>query len=279
MWRCISIISFLIFYPWVCSYTLPQVPSTVAQIIYSQIQGAQLVNNTDLGSIWSVPCDQEVNITFKAGNQSYHIHPLDATMSLKDLGLTGDGCVGTFQPIAASAASSDFDVIMGMAALRNAYLVIDYGDFQVGTSSKADPYVQLLSTSNDTSVLHQEFVQVRLNGVDTTGTQVLLTPDTSGALSPSSSSSGDNTKKILIYAGIGAGGLAVLLLLGGLISCMCRRKSKGSRGLLPSPWDGSAGRYQQLGEPAPAAATDMYAAPYASHSSTAYHAPSRSWQH
>jgi hypothetical protein len=164
--------------------------------------------------------------------------------------------------------------------VRNVYLLVNYGDFVLGTSNKADPFVQLLSTSNDTSILHQEFVQVRLNGVDTTSSQVLLTPDTSGDLSPSPSSNSDNTKKILIYAGIGAAGLAVLLLLGVLISCMCRRRPKNSRGILPSPWEGKAGRYQQLDEPAPSAATDIYAAPYAQHTSTAYHPPPsypRSW--
>jgi hypothetical protein len=40
-------------------------------------------------------CDREVNITFKIGNQSYHVHPLDATVALTDVGVTGDGCVGT----------------------------------------------------------------------------------------------------------------------------------------------------------------------------------------
>jgi len=169
--------------------------------------------------------------------------------------------------------------------VRNFYVLINYGDLVVGTTSKADPYVQLLSTSNDSSLLHQEFVQVRLNGVDTTGQQTILTPDTSANLSPSSSSdSSDNTKKILIYAGIGVGALVVLLLLGYLLSCMCRRKSKGSgsRGLMPSPWERSGGKYQPLGDPAPSAAADMYAAPYAQQGSTAYHPPpsySRSYQH
>jgi len=163
-------------------------------------------------------------------------------------------------------------MILGMAFLRNVYLLVNYGDFQIGTSTKAAPFVQLLSTSNSSSELHTDFVQVRLNGVDTTSTQVLLAPDTSGALSPTSSpsSSSDNTKKILIYAGIGAGGLAVLLILGFCISSCCRRRSKGTKAGLPSPWEGRAGRYQPLGDPAPAAATDMYAAPYGQPASTAY---------
>lgn len=158
-----------------------------------------------------------------------------------------------------------------LQSVRNVYLLVNYGDFQIGTSTKAAPFVQMLSTSNASSVLHQDFVTERLNGVDTTGSQTLLSPDTSGALSPtkSSSSSGINTKKILIYAGIGAGGLAVLLILGYCISSCCRR-SKNSKSVSPSPWEGRAGRYQPLGDPAPAAATDMYAAPYGQPASMDY---------
>ena len=68
---------------------------------------------------------------------------------------------------------------------------------------------------------------------------------------------------------------------------MCRRGSKGASsyssatggggggyGGLPSPWERSGGRYQPLHDPAPAAATEMYAAPYGSVESTAYHPPS-----
>ncbi|KIM80490.1 hypothetical protein PILCRDRAFT_822588 [Piloderma croceum F 1598] len=286
-------------------FTLPQVPANVAQFIYSQIEGATLVNDSSIGPIWTMGCDKEVNISIKAGGQNYPMHPLDTTMSYSNLGISGDGCVGTFQPIGASAVGPDFDMIIGMAMMRNFYTLINYGDFVVGTTSKAAPYAQLLSTSNNTAQVHQEFVQARLNGVDTTGSQTLLTPDTSGTPTPSSTSnnSSSNTKKILIYAAIGVGGLAALLLLGSLISCMCRRGSKGhssyasaaaaggggggggARGLLPSPWERSGGRYQPLHDPAPAAATEMYAAPYASGSqeSTAYHPPSsyplHSWQH
>jgi len=78
-------------------------------------------------------CDKEVNVTIRVGNESYPIHPLDATMPYSDLGLSGDGCVGTvcnaefyfpmscssflnqFQPIT-TAVGPDFDIILGMAA-------------------------------------------------------------------------------------------------------------------------------------------------------------------
>lgn len=64
--------------------------------------------------------------------------------------------------------------VLTRGIVRNAYALIDFGDF-VTTSSQdqVDPYVQLLPlTSNSTA--HSDFVKVRLNGTDTTGTQTLL---------------------------------------------------------------------------------------------------------
>ncbi len=52
----------------------------MADAIYSRVSGAEYRNITDIGEIWIVPCDEEVNITFKFSGNSYHIHPLDATM-------------------------------------------------------------------------------------------------------------------------------------------------------------------------------------------------------
>ncbi len=53
---------------------------SVADAIYSRFPGAEYHNVTGLGEVWIVPCDQEVNITFKFSGNSYYIHPLDATM-------------------------------------------------------------------------------------------------------------------------------------------------------------------------------------------------------
>ena len=48
--------------------------------------------------------------------------------------------------------------------MRNAYTYINFGDFVDGSSSStADPYVQLLSTTNDTAEAHADFVRVRGN--------------------------------------------------------------------------------------------------------------------
>lgn len=53
--------------------------------------------------------------------------------------------------------------------VRNVYALFDYGDFIHGFT---DPYIQFLSTTEPAEA-HQDFVTVRLNGVDTTGAQRL----------------------------------------------------------------------------------------------------------
>lgn len=58
--------------------------------------------------------------------------------------------------------------------MRNVYLLVNYGDYVDGAKTKASPYVQLLSTTNPASA-HLDFINVRLGGIDTTGSQVFAT--------------------------------------------------------------------------------------------------------
>lgn len=129
-----------------------------------------------------------------------------------------------FQPIT-TAASPDYDMILGMAfckyrylfalaaiisiatAVRNVYMLIDYGDFVDGTTKKAPPYAQLLSLT-DSAVAHSDFVQVRLDGVDTTGMQVFTAerPVSSPAVPTNNRR---HTKKVVIY-GVIAGSLILV---------------------------------------------------------------------
>lgn len=55
-------------------FTLPQVPRTVSDAIYGRVQGA--VYDTQ-SQVWTVPCGQLLNISFKFGGLTYPIHPLD----------------------------------------------------------------------------------------------------------------------------------------------------------------------------------------------------------
>jgi len=165
-------------------FTLPQVPRSVSDSIYGRVRGA---NYSVEKNLWTFPCAQELNISISIGGFKYPIHPLDT--SSKDLGFNDANgnfvCVGTFQPItSAFSLAGQFDLILGMAFLRNAYALLNYGNFIEGGDASASPYVQLLSTTNPTQA-HSDFVNERLGGVDTTGeSQYSLLPASQGQHSP-----------------------------------------------------------------------------------------------
>ncbi|KAH8109296.1 acid protease [Phellopilus nigrolimitatus] len=169
-------------------FTLPQVPRSVSDAIYGRVQGAAWNANNQ---VWTIPCTQMLNISFKFGGVEYPIHPLDTSSS--DFGLTDSSgnavCVGTFQPItSAFSLLGEYDLILGMAFLRNTYTLIDLGNFVEGSSKDAqNPFVQMLSVTDLTNA-HADFVKVRMNGVDTTGAaSQQLVPVAQGQHSPESS--------------------------------------------------------------------------------------------
>ncbi|KAK0187820.1 aspartic peptidase domain-containing protein [Armillaria mellea] len=154
-------------------FSTTQVPKSVSDAIYSRFSGAEYRNLTDIGEVWIVPCDEEVNVTFKFSGNSYHVHPLDAIIdpsvsnSSRIVNSKGQtSCIGTFQPILFPNSNQTFDMILGMSFLRNVYAVFNYGDFVAGGNDitiRGDPYVQLLSTT-DPAEAHSDFVAVRSRG-------------------------------------------------------------------------------------------------------------------
>ncbi|ESK90521.1 aspartic peptidase a1 [Moniliophthora roreri MCA 2997] len=232
-------------------FSLTQVPPTVAEDFYGRLTGAQLVNISSVGGpAWIVPCNQEVNLTFAIGGQRYPIHPLDATLDPKILNISpiqnsnGDNCcIGMFQPFSFKVTNDPtYDIILGMSFLRNAYTLFNFGDFVAGSNGtkRGNPYIQMLSTT-EPSEAHSDFVQVRLEGVDTTDGQTL------GPGKQRNSTPGNNTKSNrALYLGlaIAAGSLAVLLLI---FACFYRRRRNGN----VSKPGGSLGAYSRLSVPAP----------------------------
>jgi len=88
-----------------CGFSLPQVPQSVSDAIYSLYYGAEFINIPSLGATWIVPCDQEINMTLIFGRTPYPIHPLDMTIEPGVFGLDNivnsegkNSCIGTFQP-------------------------------------------------------------------------------------------------------------------------------------------------------------------------------------
>ena len=68
----------------------------LATAVYGRIPGAQFTNRSDVGGIWEVPCDKEVNMTFIFAGQKIPIHPLDTTIDLNVTNDSGDKvCLGS----------------------------------------------------------------------------------------------------------------------------------------------------------------------------------------
>ncbi|EJD00444.1 acid protease [Fomitiporia mediterranea MF3/22] len=157
---------------------LALVSREIADTIYGRVLDAAFFPQDEAG-YWQIPCDYELNVTFSFGGVKYPIVPLALTKP--EQGYSSEKfitCVSIFQQIPQSLAdytqSGGMDTILGMAFLRNTYLLINSGDFINGSSSSvADPYIQLLSVT-DLAVAHTDFVNVRLGGVDKTGSQPSL---------------------------------------------------------------------------------------------------------
>lgn len=228
-------------------FSLPQVPASVAEAFYRSVPGAQLVNQDQLGQIWQMGCDYEVNITFKFGGLSYPVNPVDAVL---DLNATDDAgnkiCYGAFQPISQSAENSVYDMIFGMAFLRNIYLLINFGDFLGGsTNNRATPYAQMLSTSNDTAQVHNDFVSLRGSAQ--------WTPSYDGVSSGDDSSTGSDVKSWIsshLPLVIGVSVSAGLILLGLIVACCCGARKRRA-GVPAMSFMGRGQRYQPLHDPAP----------------------------
>lgn len=228
-------------------FSLTQVPRALADGVYSRFDGSEFVNVTGIGPVWIVPCDLEVNMTLKFGGVSYPVHPMDATLKPSIVGLSGvvnsdgkESCIGTFQPIVFDRGSNPtYDIILGMSFVRNTYALFDHGDFVAdSTTKRGDPYLQLLSTTNSSNA-HSDFVSVRLNGDDTTGTQKLNPVRASGNSPPAKTSPTTIFKQVKpIYLILGVAAVAAALLISVFACCICRRRR-------------SAAAYKPLHDPAP----------------------------
>lgn len=136
--------------------------------------------------------------------------------------------------------------------MRNAYILINYGDFVEGASdTTADPYIQLLALTNDTAEAHADFVRVR-NG--------------------SSGGHHVNTKLLATALAVAAGLILLFAALWGIMRHIRNRRTTG----VPAnkPWGAGSGAYYPLGAPAPNAAAEVhqggpqhapYQAPYQPH--------------
>ena len=146
--------------------------------------------------------------------------------------------------------------------VRNAYMLVNFGDFIDGKEDKvANPYIQLLPTTDDLSEAHKDFVQVRLKNVDSTQDQTFLDtfnpsgpPDVKKNTSSGFSGWLSRHKTILIAVGASVGGLLLILILG---LCFCRRRTNVREKDGKRKWFmqgtpvGGKGAYKRMHEPVP----------------------------
>lgn len=213
-------------------YTLPQVPRKMSDAIYGRVPGA---NYDETQGYWTVPCDSLVNLTFVFGGVQIPIHPLDVVMSefgYKDA--TGKtACVGSFQPItSAFSLLGEYDIVLGMAFLRNTYTQIDFGSFVKGSKSNYNPFVRLMPIT-DREAAHRDFVNVRMGGVDVSGDSAhALLPQSQAKASPESSKEKKQHLQAEILSRwpyIFVGCFLFVLILVGLCIWRCCKRRKAAR--------------------------------------------------
>ncbi|KAF8195466.1 aspartic peptidase domain-containing protein [Pholiota molesta] len=159
-------------------FTLPQLPRSVVDGIYGRLRDSEFHEVSGIGGVYVLPCAQEVNVTLVFSGKSYPMHPLDMTLEPTSIGLPAlhtrqgqSACIGTFQPFTYGRGSKpNYDIVLGMAFLRNVYALVVYGDVFKNSTTTQSSYVQFLSITERVEA-HQDFVAVRLGGVDTTGTR------------------------------------------------------------------------------------------------------------
>ncbi|KAF8555756.1 acid protease [Imleria badia] len=238
-------------------FTLPQVSPSIAQALYGEIPGAVLTNLSDIGEIWVVPCDQEVTATLLFGGVEFPVHPLD--LNFDGFGLQDSNndpvCVGAFQPYSFDIVDQgdiSFDMILGMAFLRNAYLLINFGNLVNAASPSTDTaYIQLLPMTNATQAA-QDFAEVR-KGNGSAGSGV-------GSQFSSSGSSKSKSSMAPWLIGLIAGiGLLLILLVAG-VACCCRRRRVKNVLTPGTPWIANQPSYRPIHDPSPQAAYDMHMA-------------------
>ncbi|CAA7262971.1 unnamed protein product [Cyclocybe aegerita] len=144
-------------------FTFSQVPREVSDAIYGRVRGAYYDEKNEW---WLIPCGQYLNISFNFGGRNYPIHPLDVVDdNFSRVDPTGKKvCIGAFQPItSAFSVLGHYDMILGMSFLRNAYTLLDFGDWIKNSADKEHPYIQMASLTN-VEAARQDFIQVRLGG-------------------------------------------------------------------------------------------------------------------
>ncbi|KAJ7242152.1 aspartic peptidase domain-containing protein [Mycena haematopus] len=133
-------------------------PEAQVTAIYSSIPGAVLSPNSNIPlvqfstttDVWVVPCTAQVDVVATFAGQDFAIHPLDVTdmqiLTTPDGSRNFTVCTNSFTDIG-TIAQGETDALFGDSFLRNVYTAFDFG---TGGSTKGNPFVQMLSTTDAT---------------------------------------------------------------------------------------------------------------------------------
>jgi hypothetical protein len=142
-------------------------------------------------------------------------------------------------------------------SVRNVYILINFGDFILGTTNRAAPFIQLLSTTNNSAQATAEFVAVRGSNPAASSTAPVRPVNTS---SVDSTTSADITwfkahaKILFIIGALVLGAIAMFIIA---IFYFYRRRAR-NRSQDAYSTKITFGPYAPLNAPAPAPATDMH---------------------
>ena len=133
-----------------------------------------------------------------------------------------------------------------LCTVRNAYTLIDFGNFVSNSDDDSDPFVQLLPLTTPAEA-HSDFVQKRLGGVDTT---IALLPASEGQASPESKAEKEQHLKgevLRNWPYIFVGCLALVGIFVGLIvwKFCCKRRRQAAKAAKAAKGDGPKSQNQQ----------------------------------
>ena len=155
-----------------------------------------------------------------------------------------------------------------MSTVRNAYMLINFGNLlNAATPSTDTAYIQLRPMTNATEAA-QDFANVRKGSGSGTGSVVGNQYSASGS---SSSKSKSSVAPWLIGLIAGVGLLFVLLVAG--VACCCRRRRVKNSSTPSTAWVANPPSYRPLHDPSPQAAYDMHMAPGAAPGYTPAYTP------
>ncbi|KAI0071145.1 acid protease [Panus rudis PR-1116 ss-1] len=108
-------------------FSLSQVPKYVADAIYARVPGAKYQNNSGSPN-YVIPCDAELNLTFKFGNISFPVHPSDTSFITYYLDKTYPDKPALF-PAGTRALIAAFDTAFMELSMNPSYICMLYATY------------------------------------------------------------------------------------------------------------------------------------------------------